>query len=75
MKRNVGKNTLGDSNKMSVELHNYNRSTQNLGYIWRNTRTVGTLVPFMCEIGQRGDTHNIALEANVLTHPTVGPLS
>ena len=74
MERTVGKNTLGDNQKMKVELHDYERSTQDLGFIWRNTQTVGTLVPFMSMPVQRGDSHPIEIEANVLTHPTVGPL-
>nr|DAU53928.1 MAG TPA: Major capsid protein [Microviridae sp.] len=28
--RNIGKNTLGDNNKMKVHLKTYNRSTHNL---------------------------------------------
>ena len=72
--RTIGKNTIGDNNKMKVDLRTYNRSTNDLGYIWRNTQTVGTLVPFMCEIGQRGDVKEVDLMAKVLTHPTVRPL-
>ena len=34
----------------------------------------GTLVPFICELALPGDVHEIQLSANVLTHPTVGPL-
>ena len=74
MKQNIGKNTLGDNNKMSVDLKTYNRSTHNLSYVWRNTQAVGTLVPFLCELALPGDTWDINLEAHVMTHPTVGPL-
>ena len=35
---------------------------------------VGTLVPFMCEVGLPGDTWDIELNEKVLTHPTTGPL-
>ena len=34
----------------------------------------GTLVPFMNEVGLPGDTFDIDLECDVLTHPTIGPL-
>lgn len=74
IERHVGKNTLGDGNKMKVNMRTYNRSTNDLGYMFRNTQTVGTLVPFMCEVAQRGDTWEIKLESSILTHPTVGPL-
>ena len=74
IKKNIGKNTIGDNNKMSVSMRKYQRSTHDLSYAWRNTQTVGTLVPFMCEVGLPGDTWEINTEASVLTHPTVGPL-
>jgi hypothetical protein len=72
--RAIGKNTLGDNNKMKVHLRTYNRSTHNLSYIWRNTQAVGTLVPFMSIPMTKDDTFEINLQSNVLTHPTIGPL-
>jgi hypothetical protein len=72
--RAIGKNTLGDNNKMKVHLRTYNRSTHNLSYIWRNTQAVGTLVPFMSLPMMKDDTFEIHLQSNVLTHPTIGPL-
>lgn len=72
--KNIGKNTIGDNNKMSVSMRKYQRSTHDLSYAWRNTQAVGTLVPFMCEVGLPGDTWELHTEASVLTHPTVGPL-
>nr|DAO32245.1 MAG TPA: Major capsid protein [Microviridae sp.] len=59
---------------MQVDMKTYNRSTHDLSYIWRNTQSPGTLVPFICEPALPGDIHEIQLSANVLTHPTVGPL-
>lgn len=72
--RSIGKNTLGGGKKMQVDMRTYNRSTHDLSYIWRNTQSPGTLVPFICELALPGDVHEIQLSANVLTHPTVGPL-
>lgn len=72
--RSIGKNTLGGGKKMQVDMKTYNRSTHDLSYVWRNTQSVGTLVPFMSEVALPGDVHEIQLSANVLTHPTVGPL-
>lgn len=74
MKVNIGKNTLGDNNKMSVELREYGRSTHDLSYAWRSPMGVGTLVPFMKLLALPGDTFDIDLDTKVLTHPTVGPL-
>lgn len=72
--RSIGKNTLGGGKKMQVDMKTYNRSTHDLSYVWRNTQSPGTLVPFICELALPGDIHEIQLSANVLTHPTVGPL-
>lgn len=74
MKVNIGKNTLGDNNKMSVSLREYGRSTHDLSYAWRSPMGVGTLVPFMKMLALPGDTFDIDLDTKVLTHPTVGPL-
>lgn len=74
MKINIGKNTLGDNNKMSVSLREYGRSTHDLSYAWRSPMGVGTLVPFMKLLALPGDTFDIDLDSKVLTHPTVGPL-
>lgn len=70
----IGKNTVGDGNKMTVRLNNYYRSTHDLSYVWKNTQAVGTIVPFLCEYAQIDDTHEMDLSAMVITHPTVGPL-
>ncbi len=74
MKVNIGKNTLGDSDKMSVSLRDYGRSTHNLSYAWRSTMGIGSLVPFMKILALPGDTFNIQLESKIMTHPTIGPL-
>lgn len=74
MKKNIGKNTLGDSDKMSVSLREYERSTHDLSKAWRSPIGVGTLVPFCKTLILPGDNLDIELEHKVLTHPTVGPL-
>lgn len=74
MKVNIGKNTLGDSHKMTVSLKEYGRSTHNLSSAWRSPMGVGTLVPFMKLVGLPGDTFDIELDTRIMTHPTIGPL-
>lgn len=74
MKVNIGKNTLGDNNKMSVSLREYGRSTHNLSSAWRSPMGVGTLVPFMKLLGLPGDNFEIDLDTQIMTHPTIGPL-
>ena len=74
MEKNIGKNTIGDNNKMKVDLRTYNMSTHDLSTIVRNTQSPGTLVPNLCLLMQKGDIMDIDIEATALTHPTVGPL-
>lgn len=74
VKKTIGKNTLGDNNKMKVAMRDYERSTHNLSYIWRNTQAPGTLVPCMKILTTPGTTYKIKANSHILTHPTVGPL-
>lgn len=74
MKLNIGKNTLGDNNKMSVSLREYDRSTHDLSFAWRSSMGVGTLVPCLKILGTAGDTFAIEAEDKIMTHPTLGPL-
>lgn len=72
--RTIGKNTLGDNNKMRVRLREYDMSSQNLSFVFRSTMGVGMLVPFMKIICQKGDIFDIKLTNKTMTHPTLGPL-
>lgn len=74
MIKTLGGDRLGSGKKMRVELENYQRSTHNLSYVWRSSMSAGTLVPFMSRVALPGDTWDINLECDVMTHPTVGPL-
>lgn len=70
----IGGDRLGTGGKRQVALHGYERSTHDLSYVWRSTMSAGTLVPFLVEVALPSDTHDIDLDAYVLTHPTIGPL-
>ena len=72
--RNLGKNTLGDNRKMSVRLHEYNMSTHDISTVFRSTIGVGTLVPFVKILCQKGDVIDMQLINKTLTQPTLGPL-
>lgn len=72
--KTIGKNTLGDNNKMKVRLREYDMSSQNLSYVFRSTIGVGMLVPFMKIVCQKGDIFDIKLTNKTMTHPTLGPL-
>nr|QJB20199.1 MAG: major capsid protein [Microvirus sp.] len=73
-KKTIGGQRLGSGKKMQVELHNYGRSTHDLGYIWRSSMAPGTLVPYMSILGLPNDSFDIELNTDVKTLPTVGPL-
>ena len=49
--KNIGGDRLGSGNKMQVQMHNYERSTHDLSSVWRSSMQVGTLTPFMVEVG------------------------
>jgi len=74
MKTNIGGDRIGSGSKNEVSLRNYERSSHDLGYVWRSSMASGTLVPFMSELGLPGDTFDIDLDCDVKTLPTVGPL-
>ena len=57
--KNIGKNTIGDNNKMQVYLHDYNMSTHDLSTITRTSMSPGTLVPTMKLLVQKGDIIDI----------------
>lgn len=74
MQKTLGGDRLGSGKKQKVYLHNYERSTHDLSYVWRSTMAAGTLVPFLVELALPGDTFDINLSNDVKTHPTIGPL-
>ena len=74
MEKTLGGDRLGAGKKMKVHLHNYERSTHDLSYLWRSTMSAGTLVPFMTQVALPGDTFDIDLDCDIKTHPTNGPL-
>ena len=55
----VDKDTGEKITKEKVVLHGFERSTHDMGYLWRSTMSAGTLVPFMSQVGITGDTWDI----------------
>ncbi|AXH76225.1 MAG: major capsid protein [Microviridae sp.] len=74
MQTTIGGDRLGSGSKETVSFRNYERSTHDLGYVWRSSMASGTLVPFMTRVGLPGDKWEIDLNCEVLTLPTTGPL-
>ena len=74
MKTTLGGDRLGSGNKQEISMKNFERSSHDLGYIWRSSMGAGTLVPFMSELALPGDSFDIDLDCDVKTLPTLGPL-
>lgn len=74
IRKTLGGQRLGSGKKMDVEMHGYERSTHNLSKVLRTTVSPGTLVPFMNLVALPGDTFDIDLSCDIMTHPTIGPL-
>lgn len=72
--RTLGKNTLGDNNKMKVAMRDYDMSTHDISTIFRSSIGVGMLVPFCKILCQKGDIIDIDLINKTLSQPTLGPL-
>lgn len=72
--RTLGKNTLGDNNKMKVAMRNYDMSTHDISTIFRSSVGVGMLVPFCKILCQKGDIIDLNLINKTLSQPTLGPL-
>lgn len=72
--RTLGKNTLGDNNKMKVAMRDYDMSTHDISTVFRSSIGVGMLVPFCKILCQKGDIIDIDLINKTLSQPTLGPL-
>ncbi len=72
--RTLGKNTLGDNNKMKIAMRDYDMSTHDISTIFRSSIGVGMLVPFCKILCQKGDIIDINLINKTLSQPTLGPL-
>lgn len=70
----LGGERLGSGNKVNVTLHGFNRSSHNIGQLFKTDQAIGTLVPYFCDIGLNGTTYNIDLTTKVRTLPTNGPI-
>ena len=72
--RTLGKNTLGDNNKMKVAMRDYDMSTHDISTVFRSSVGVGMLIPFCKILCQKGDIIDIDLINKTLSQPTLGPL-
>jgi hypothetical protein len=70
----LGGDRLGSGNKNKVQLQESSRSNFNVGKVWRSTMSAGTLVPFLSKVALPNSTHEIKLDCDVKTHPTIAPL-
>lgn len=72
--KTLGKNTLGDNNKMKVAMRDYDMSTHDISTVFRSSIGVGMLVPFCKILCQKGDIIDLDLINKTLSQPTLGPL-
>ena len=72
--KTLGKNTLGDNNKMKVAMRDYDMSTHDISTVFRSSIGVGMLVPFCKILCQKGDIIDINLINKTLSQPTLGAL-
>lgn len=72
--RTLGKNTLGDNNKMKIAMRDYDMSTHDISTVFRSSIGVGMLVPFCKILCQKGDIIDLNLINKTLSQPTLGPL-
>nr|DAT49618.1 MAG TPA: Major capsid protein [Microviridae sp.] len=70
----LGGERLGSGNKMNVKLHGFNRSSHNIGQLFKTDQAIGTLVPYFCDIGLNGTTYKMDLTTKIRTLPTTGPI-
>lgn len=69
-----GGDRLGTGAGFTVDTKAYSRSTHNLGRLTRTNMGIGMLPVAYTNIVKRGDVWDIDLNANILTHPTNGPM-
>lgn len=70
----LGGERLGSGNKINVTLHEFKRSSHNIGQLFKTDQSIGTLVPYFCDIGLNGTTYDIDLTTKIRTLPTNGPI-
>lgn len=70
----LGGERLGSGNKMQVYLHNFGRSSHNVGMLFKTDQAAGTLVPCFVDVATNGTDYYIDLASKVRTLPTNGPI-
>lgn len=74
IKKTFGGDRLGTGAGFTVSQRAYQRSTHNRGRLTRTNMGVGMVMPLYTNIVKRGDVWDMTLDANILTHPTNGPM-
>ncbi len=74
MKKTLGGDRLGSGNKMAVNLHNFGRSSHNVGFLFKTDQAIGTIVPYMCDIILNGTTYETDITTKIRTLPTNAPI-
>lgn len=69
-----GGDRLGTGAGFSVSTRTYDRSTHDLGKVFKSNLGVGMIMPFHADLMKRGDVWEFDLTQHTLTHPTSGPV-
>lgn len=72
--KTLGGDRLGGENQMKVHLHNFGRSSHNVGRLVKTDQAAATLVPYHCDLATNGTTYYIDMATKVRTLPTNGPI-
>jgi hypothetical protein len=74
IKKNFGGDRLGSGKKMEVALHNFERSSHNMGRMWKSTMAPAVLTPCLVEVALNGDTWEMDFAAAIKTQPAILPM-
>lgn len=72
--KTLGGKRLGDGGGMKVDLHEWGKSTHDLGGSLKTSMGIGVLYPFYNQVVLPGDEWKVKLYADLISKPTNGPL-
>lgn len=72
--KTFGGERIGTGAGFSTKLKGFERSTFDLGAVFRSTAAIGTIIPCYVNFCKQGDVWNGDITSHILTHPTIGPI-
>lgn len=74
VKKTFGGDRLGTGAGFTVNMRAFERTTHDLGNVFRSNMGVGIVMPTYCDIVKRGDVWDKEISQHIITHPTNGPI-